>query len=90
VPVNVGGLVIQPNDLLHGDLNGVTTIPVEIGAEVADAGDELVAAEKIVIDLVQQGRPSLAEFREARAEMLARVEGLRRRLARKANVDKSD
>lgn len=87
VPVNVGGLVVQPNDLLHGDLNGVTTIPLEIAAEVADAGDELAAAEKIVIELVQQGRPSLAEFQEARAEMLARLQGLRRRLARKANAD---
>jgi 4-hydroxy-4-methyl-2-oxoglutarate aldolase len=85
VPVNVGGLVIHPNDLLHGDLNGVTTIPVEIGAEVADAGDELVAAEKIVIDLVQQGSPSLAEFREARAEMQARVQALRRQVTRSAD-----
>ena len=84
VPVNVGGIVIHPNDLLHGDLNGVTTIPVDIAADVADAGEELVAAEKIVIDLVQQGRPSLAEFNEARTEMLARVQGLRRRLARSA------
>lgn len=83
VPVNVGGLVIQPNDLLHGDLNGVTTIPLEIATEVADAGDELVAAEKIVIDLVQQSRPSLAEFQEARAEMVARVQALRDRVTRR-------
>jgi regulator of RNase E activity RraA len=83
-PVNVGGLVIYPNDLLHGDLNGVTTIPVEIAADVADAGDEFVAAEKIVTDLVQNRTPSLAEFKEARTEMKARIQGLRLQLKRRS------
>jgi regulator of RNase E activity RraA len=35
VPVHVGGIVIYPNDLLHADRNGVTTIPIEIAAEMA-------------------------------------------------------
>ena len=26
-PVQVGGIDVYPNDLLHGDANGVTTIP---------------------------------------------------------------
>src|SRR5207245_2481130 len=30
VPVHVGGVMVQPGDLLHGDRNGVTTIPGEI------------------------------------------------------------
>src|SRR5205807_6469102 len=29
VPVHVGGVMVQPGDLLHGDCNGVTTIPNE-------------------------------------------------------------
>ncbi|GIX07677.1 MAG: hypothetical protein KatS3mg115_2080 [Candidatus Poribacteria bacterium] len=27
LPVHVGGIVVRPNDLLHGDCNGVTTVP---------------------------------------------------------------
>jgi regulator of RNase E activity RraA len=49
VPVRVGGVVVNPNDLLHGDLNGVTTIPHAIATEVADIGDEFVAAEGIIL-----------------------------------------
>src|SRR6266446_6250936 len=30
VPVHVGGLTVQPGDLLHGDRNGVTTVSAEI------------------------------------------------------------
>jgi hypothetical protein len=29
VPVRVGGLLVRPDDLLHGDRNGVTSIPRE-------------------------------------------------------------
>ena len=32
VPVRVGGVMIYPDDLLHADVNGVTTIPKEIAA----------------------------------------------------------
>ena len=50
VPVHVGGVVIYPDDLLHGDLNGVTTIAHEIAAQVADVSDAFVAAEGIILD----------------------------------------
>src|SRR3954453_4255723 len=35
VPVHVGGAMVHPGALLHGDRNGVTTIPNEVAAEVA-------------------------------------------------------
>src|SRR5436305_6676635 len=34
VAVRVGGVAVHPGDLLHGDRNGVTTIPVEIASAV--------------------------------------------------------
>src|SRR6478672_930773 len=37
VPVHVGGVMVHPGDLLHGDRNGVTTIPLEVASEVAHA-----------------------------------------------------
>ncbi|MDE2858737.1 MAG: RraA family protein [Chloroflexota bacterium] len=82
LPVQVGGLDVYPNDLLHGDGNGVTTIPLEIAADVADACVEYAAAEAVVIDLAQSGSASLQEMREAFAEMSRLVDNLGKRLAK--------
>ncbi len=57
VPVRVGGLVVFPDDLLHADRNGVTNIPPDIAAEVADIGDEFVAAEAVVLEAMRRGTP---------------------------------
>src|SRR5438270_13073491 len=40
VSVHVGGATVHPGDLIHGDRNGVTTIPVEIASAVAHACPE--------------------------------------------------
>jgi 4-hydroxy-4-methyl-2-oxoglutarate aldolase len=53
LPVHVGGLAVGTGDLLHGDLNGVSSVPVEIATEAAGVADEFVAAERIVLDYVQ-------------------------------------
>jgi 4-hydroxy-4-methyl-2-oxoglutarate aldolase len=83
VPVRVGGVVIRPGDLLHGDRNGVTTIPLEIAAEVADACAEFVAAEQVVLDYVKSGRVDADGYARAFRESRERIEALRRRLSRK-------
>lgn len=82
VPVRVGGVVIRPGDLLHGDCNGVTTIPLEIAAELADACQEFVAAEQVVLDYVKSGRVDHDGFVRAFRESRERIEALRRRLRR--------
>ena len=53
VPVRVGGLTVQTGDLLHGDANGVTSIPLELASEVADVAEEFVAAENHVLEYVK-------------------------------------
>jgi 4-hydroxy-4-methyl-2-oxoglutarate aldolase len=87
VPVRVGGLVVFPDDLLHADRNGVTNIPPDIASEVADIGDEFVAAEAVVLEAMRRGTPTPALLIEARAEMAARVRQLSQRVSRapKAN-----
>lgn len=54
LPVRVGGLVVNQGDLLHGDANGVTSIPPQIAADVADAAGEFVAAEKVILDYARR------------------------------------
>ncbi len=81
LPVRVGSLVVNQGDLLHGDANGVTNIPPEIAADVADAGAEFVAAEKIVLDYVQgPGQKTPEGLIKVRAEFSAAVDKLRGRI----------
>jgi regulator of RNase E activity RraA len=82
-PVRVGGLVVQTGDLLHGDCNGITDIPLDIAAEVADAADEFVAAEAHVLEYVKSsGEKTIAELATRRRAMAEAISALRRRLSR--------
>jgi len=83
VPVHVGGVVIYPDDLLHGDLNGVTTIPRTFAPDLAAIGDEFVAAEGVVLEALRGDTPSIQRLREARAESEAQIAALRKRVAPK-------
>lgn len=68
VPVHVGGIAIYPGDLLHGDCNGVTTIPNAIAGEVARLCAGFVEAEGHIIEFIKKGKPdakALADAREA-------------------------
>ena len=81
VPVHVGGITIQPDDLIHGDLNGVTTIPREIAAELVDVGDEFVAAERYILDALGE-HPSPAELGDVVSEARSRMDKLSKQVSR--------
>ena len=79
-PVRVGGLMVNHGDLLHGDANGVTNIPVEIAAAIADISGEFVAAEEIVLDYVKGPDKKTSEaLAAARKEFQAVVAKLKER-----------
>ena len=81
--VRVGGLVVSEGDLLHGDLNGVTSIPRRIAADVAEVAGEFVAAEAIVLDYLNgPGAKSRRGYAEAAAEFRSEVDRLRRMVHR--------
>jgi regulator of RNase E activity RraA len=82
VPVHVGGIAVYPDDLLHGDVNGVTTVPKDIAAELADIGNEFVAAEAVILDALRQGTSSQQGLREARAECGRRIAALHQQVSR--------
>jgi len=56
VPVEVGGLIIKPGELIHGDCNGVTTIPIEIAKKVSIVCEQYVAAEAVILDYLKSGK----------------------------------
>jgi regulator of RNase E activity RraA len=84
LPVRVGGLMVHQGDLLHGDINGVTNIPVEIATEIAEITPEFVAAEQIVLDYVRgAGAKTPAGLAAARKEFSGVVAKLTERVRRK-------
>ena len=81
LPVRVGGLMVNQGDLLHADANGVTNIPIEIAAEVADAGAEFLAAEEIVMRYVKApGEKSPVRYNELRKEFQSLVTALTKKI----------
>ena len=53
VPVTVGGLTVNPGDLVLGDQHGVTSIPREIASEVSAAVKRIEGEELDMIDVCQ-------------------------------------
>jgi regulator of RNase E activity RraA len=80
VPVHIGGVMIAPGDLLHGDRNGVTTIPLEIASAVAHACAEYVEAENIVLSYLRSGRADPTGYAAARKECQERIVKLAEKL----------
>ncbi len=49
IPVEVGGLVVHPGDILHADCNGVVSIPKEILDELPKSIDAILTSERETI-----------------------------------------
>lgn len=81
LPVRIGGLMVNQGDLLHGDANGVTSIPIELADQIADVSGEFIRCEEIMLDYVKApGEKSVAKFNELREQFQAEVAKLRERL----------
>jgi regulator of RNase E activity RraA len=68
VPVRVGGVWVSPGDLLHGDRNGVTTIPIELAELVIEGCVGFMAAEAVVLNYLRAGKVTAAGYVPARDE----------------------
>jgi 4-hydroxy-4-methyl-2-oxoglutarate aldolase len=62
--VEIGGLKIQSGDLLHGDLNGVQIIPLQIAASVAAEASKVLGDERELIDFCRSPQFSLDELEQ--------------------------
>lgn len=88
VPVHVGGVMVSPGDLLHGDCNGVTTILNELASAVAQACPEYMAAEAVVLDYLKAGKIDPKGYSAARNECKERIDVLGRKLKTKVYPSK--
>ncbi len=82
VPVSVGGIMVYPGDLLHGDRNGISTIPIEIAAEVPGVCREVADAEAIVLNYLKGSNLTPKDFSAARAACGAQIKAIEQRLRR--------
>jgi 4-hydroxy-4-methyl-2-oxoglutarate aldolase len=64
-PVEIGGLKIQSDDLLHGDLHGVQTIPADIAEKIPAAAAEIIARNRELIALCRSKDFSVEKLRAA-------------------------
>ncbi|HAL62540.1 MAG TPA: hypothetical protein DCP08_09070 [Chloroflexi bacterium] len=53
LPVEIDGVRIEPGDLLHGDVNGVTTIPLSIADKVAEAAARVREEEAELLEYIK-------------------------------------
>lgn len=81
--VRVGGITVHCGDLLHGDRNGVTTIPHEIATAVAHTTPRLIEAEAVVLNYVRGGKPTKAGLAKAAAEMKRRFDEITQSVQKK-------
>jgi 4-hydroxy-4-methyl-2-oxoglutarate aldolase len=53
IPIKVGGVLVKPGDLIHGDQHGVCTIPHDIAAKIPEAIAKVEADEREIISVCQ-------------------------------------
>lgn len=84
LPVRIGGLMVNNGELLHGDSNGVTNIPLEIADEVPQVCAEFVAAEEPMLTYLKSaGDKSQKKYDELRKEFQATIAKMTARVSRK-------
>lgn len=63
--VEIGGLKIQPGEIIHGDRHGILSVPRGIAAEIPAAAAKIIEQEKRLIALCRSGDFALERLRAA-------------------------
>jgi 4-hydroxy-4-methyl-2-oxoglutarate aldolase len=61
-PIEIGGLKIRSGDLLHGDLHGVLSIPLQVAALVPAEASKILAEERELTQFCRSREFSLEEL----------------------------
>lgn len=62
VPVEVGGVLVTPGDLVFGDVDGVLVVPQDVEAEVIERALEKAATENVVLAQIERGMSATEAF----------------------------
>jgi regulator of RNase E activity RraA len=64
VPVEIGGVLVRPGDILFGDIDGVCVVPAEALEEVFAKSLEKARGEKLVKKAIEEGSSAVAAFQK--------------------------
>lgn len=64
-PIEVAGLKVQSGDLLHGDVHGVQSVPLDIAAKIPEVAAKIAAQEQSLIQLCQSPEFNVEKLRAA-------------------------
>jgi len=67
--VEVGGLRIQPGDLIHGDRHGILTIPPDLAGALPGVAHEIQEKKQQVMELAKKPGTTHEEFSRALKEI---------------------
>jgi regulator of RNase E activity RraA len=62
-PVLVGHMVVRPGDLIHGDLHGVQTVPLEVARQIPAIAEEMTGQEQKIMQFCQSADFSVEKLR---------------------------
>jgi 4-hydroxy-4-methyl-2-oxoglutarate aldolase len=60
--IKVGGMLVRPGDLLHGDRHGILNLPKEIAAQIPEVAARLKRSEKRIVDYCSSPEFSLEKL----------------------------
>lgn len=61
-PIEIGGVAVEPGDLVFGDLDGVVIVPKQVEAEVITQALKKATGENLVRKEIESGMSSTAAF----------------------------
>ena len=64
VPIEIGGVLVRPGDILFGDIDGVCVIPSEAAEEVFAKSLEKARGEKLVKKAIEEGSSAVDAFQK--------------------------
>lgn len=68
IPVQVGGVTVNPGDLLHADQHGFCIVPPEVAPHLAEACCAIEELEQPILELARSSAFTVAKFVQARLE----------------------
>ncbi len=71
VPVTIGGMVVNPGDIILGDCDGIIALSPSIALEAAKLGKEKEATERKTIQSIMAG-----EYNDAWVDILLKQKGV--------------
>jgi 4-hydroxy-4-methyl-2-oxoglutarate aldolase len=63
-PVKIGGMVVKPGDIIHGDQHGVATIPMSIAAQIPEAVAKVESRERPLIEACRAPDFTVAKLKQ--------------------------